>query len=108
MSFAPGAGAIHGELDAIAQDAQGLQDVSDTQATIMHGLASAMESLVPAMHGGAAVAMQNVGEQLHQQGMRFSTTFAEHSHKMGNNGQIFQTHDDDNQHIISQVAGLTF
>jgi uncharacterized protein YukE len=101
-----GGGAIHGELDGIAQDAQGLQVVSDTQASIMHSLASSMEALIPAMHGGAATAMQNVGEQLHAQGMRFSTTFAEHSHKMATNGQIFQTHDEDNQHIISQVATL--
>lgn len=106
MSYGPGGGAIHGELDGIAQDAQGLQEVSDTQASIMHSLASAMESLVPAMHGGAAMAMQNVGEQLHQQGMRFSTTFAEQSQKMGNNGAIFQSHDEDNANIIQQVAGL--
>lgn len=106
MSYGPGGAAIHGELDGIAQDAQGLQQVSDTQAAIMHSLASAMESLVPAMHGAAAAAMQNVGEQLHAQGMRFSTTFADHSHKMTNNGQIFESHDNDGMNIIAQVAGL--
>ncbi|MCV7146983.1 hypothetical protein [Mycobacterium riyadhense] len=99
-------GVIHGELDGIARDAQGLQEVSDTQASIMHSLAAAMESLAPAMQGSAGTMMQNVGEQLHQQGMRFSTTFADHSHMMGNNGQIFQSHDDDSTNIISQVAGL--
>ena len=102
----PGGGAIHGELDGIAADAQGLQQVSDEQAQIMNGLASAMDALVPAMHGSAAVAMQNVGAQLHAQGMRFSTTFADHSHKMSNNAAIFSSHDDDNRAVIQQVAGL--
>lgn len=101
-----GGGAIHGELDGIARDAQGLQEVSDTQASIMHSLASSMEALAPAMHGSAGTAMQNVGEQLHMQGMRFSTKFADHSQKMGNNGHIFQSHDDDGQNMINQVAGL--
>ncbi|MDP7707379.1 WXG100 family type VII secretion target [Mycobacterium sp. TY815] len=101
-----GGGAIHGELDGIASDAQGLSEVSDTQANIMHSLGSAMEALVPVMHGAAATAMQHVGEQLHAQGMRFSATFADHAHKMATNGQIFQTHDEDNTHIISQVANL--
>jgi uncharacterized protein YukE len=103
---ASGSGGIHGELDGIAQDAQGLQEVSDAQASIMHSLASTMESLVPAMSGMAATAMQNVGEQLHQQGMQFSTTFAEHSQKMHNNGNIFQTRDEDGANIISQVSNL--
>ena len=101
-----GGGAIHGELDGIAQDAQGLQEVSDTQASIMQSLASTMESLVPAMHGPAATAMQNIGEQLHQQGMRFSTTFADHSSKMHNNSQILQSHDEDGAHVIQQVSNL--
>jgi uncharacterized protein YukE len=99
-------GVIHGELDGIAQDAQGLQEVSDTQAQIMHGLANAMESLVPAMRGQASASMQNVGAQLHAQGMRFSTTFADHSQKMGNNRQIFESHDSDNQQLIEQVNNL--
>jgi uncharacterized protein YukE len=103
---ASGSGGIHGELDGIAQDAQGLQEVSDTQASIMHSLASTMESLVPAMHGMAATAMQNVGEQLHQQGMQFSTTFAEHSHMMNNNGNILQTRDEEGANMIHQVSNL--
>lgn len=106
MSFGTGGGAIHGELDGIARDAQGLQEVSDTQASIMQSLATAMDSLAPAMHGSAGTAMQNVGAELHQQGMKFSTTFADHSHKMGNNSQILQSHDDDGQSMINQVAGL--
>lgn len=101
-----GGQAIHGELDGIARDAQGLQEVSDTQASIMQSLATAMDSLAPAMRGSAGTAMQNVGAQLHEQGMRFSTKFADHSHKMANNGQIFQSHDDDGASIIGQVAGL--
>jgi uncharacterized protein YukE len=97
---------IHGELDGIAQDAQGLQEVSDQQAAIMNSLASSMESLAPAMQGSAGIAMQNVGAQLHAEGMKFSTHFADHAQKMHNNAQILQSHDEDNQHIISQVANL--
>ena len=50
--------------------------------------------------------MQNVGEQLHQQGMRFSTTFADHSHKMGNNGQIFGATTRTTRPSSSRSAGL--
>jgi uncharacterized protein YukE len=106
MSYGSGGGAIHGELDGIAQDAQGLQQVSDTQASIMQALASAMESLVPAMHGSAATAMQNVGEQLHAQGMKFHSQFSDHSHKMANNGQIFETSDHEGMNAINAVQNL--
>lgn len=99
-------GAIHGELDGIAQDAQGLQAISDNQASTMHALASTMEGLGSTLQGAAGIQMQSVGEQLHAQGMRFSTTFAEHSQKMANNASIFESHDSDGASVIAQVSGL--
>ncbi len=97
---------IHGALDGIATDAQGLQEVSDTQASLMHSLANTCEALAPALQGQAGTTMQQVGEQLHQQGMVFSTTFADHSAKMGNNGQIMDAADSDGSHILMQVSNL--
>ncbi|MEX3649686.1 MULTISPECIES: hypothetical protein [Mycolicibacterium] len=97
---------IHGELDALAQDAQGLQEVSDQQAALMHSLASTMEGLSTSMIGRASLAMQQVGEQLHHEGNLMSTTFADHSHMMNNNRQILDSGDEENAHAISQISNL--
>lgn len=97
---------IHGQLDGISQDSQGLQEVSDTQAEIMHSLASTMEGLSTTLRGGAGAAMQNVGNEMHTQGMRFSSTFADHSQKMSNNGAIFDGADQDHANMINQVSNL--
>jgi hypothetical protein len=61
---------------------------------------------VPAMRGTAGATMQNVGEQLHAEGMKFSSQFADHSQKMHNNAQILNSSDEDNHHIIAQVGNL--
>jgi uncharacterized protein YukE len=98
--------AIHGVLDGIAADAQGLQGVSDEQAAMMSTLASTLDGLSATLQGSAGVAMQNVGAQLHQQGLMFSSTFADHSAKMSNNGNILNTGDEDNAHLITQVGNL--
>ena len=100
------ANAIHGVLDGIAADAQGLQGVSDETAAAMHQLGSTLEGLTSTLQGSAGVAMQNVGAELHQRGMMMSTQFADHSHKMNNNGQILDTGDQDNAHLLAQVASL--
>jgi uncharacterized protein YukE len=97
---------IHGDLDGIGRDAGSLQEISDQQASIMHSLGSTLESLAPAMQGGAGTAMQNVGEQLQHQGQQFSTAFADHSHKMNNNGQILSSADDEGAQLISGVGNL--
>lgn len=98
--------AIHGVLDGIAADAQGLQAVSDEQAAMMSSLASTVEGLGATLQGSAGVAMQNVGGQLHQQGLMFTSQFADHSAKMSNNGNILSTGDEDNAHLLSQVGNL--
>lgn len=98
--------AIHGVLDGIAADAQGLQAVSDEQAAMMSSFASTVEGLGATMQGSAGVAMQNVGAQLHQQGLMFTSQFADHSAKMSNNGNILNTGDEDNAHLLSQVGNL--
>ncbi|MBV8346032.1 MAG: hypothetical protein JOZ49_00400 [Mycolicibacterium sp.] len=98
---------VHGVLDGIAGDAQGLQAVSDEQAGLMHQLGSTLEGLASTLNSpGAGAAMQNVGAQLHQRGMEMSTKFADHSDKMANNRQILDTHDQDGAHIIAQVGNL--
>jgi hypothetical protein len=103
---APGGGVIHGVLDGIAQDAQGLQTVSDTQASLVKSLGATLEGLGSTMLGAAGTAMQQVGEQLINQGNQLSTHFDEHSHKMKNNGQILQSGDEDGAHMIAQVANM--
>ena len=100
--------AIHGVLDGIANDAQGLQGVSDEQAALMSQFGSTLEGLGATLQGSAGTAMQNVGAQLHQQGLMFSSTFADHSAKMANNGNILNTGDEDNAHLLAQVANLNF
>lgn len=97
---------IHGELDGIAQDAQGLQEVSDQQAALVQHLASTMETLGTTMIGQGGQAMQLVGEELHHQGQMMSTTFADHSHMMNNNRNILDSGDSENAHAISQVTSL--
>ncbi len=98
---------IYGALDGIAADAQGLQAVSDQQASLMNQLASTMDALPASMSGAAATAMVGVGEQLRAAGDRMSTHFADHSQKMHNNATIMQSSDDDNANLISQVGSLT-
>jgi uncharacterized protein YukE len=100
--------AIHGVLDGIAADAQGLQAVSDEQSGLMSSLASTLEGLGATLQGSAGVAMQNTGAQLHQRGLMSTTQFADHSAKMSNNGNILNTGDEDNAHLLNQVATLTF
>ena len=102
------ANAIHGVLDGIAADAQGLQQVSDEQSALMQSFGSTLEGLGATLQGSAGAAMQNVGAQIHQEGLRFSTMFADHSQKMANNGRILDTHDQDHAHLLAQVGNLTF
>lgn len=105
MSFGPNS--IFGQLDGIAADAQGLQDVSDAQAGNMHSLANTLQGLAATLQGSAGTAMQQVGEQMHAAGMRISSQFADHSQKMQNNGHVLDTTDADNMHVITQVGNLT-
>ena len=97
---------IFGDLEGIGRDSGTLQEISDEQAGIMNQLGSSMEALAPAMKGGAGKAMQQVGEQLQHVGQQFSTTFADHSQKMSNNGHILSTADDDGASMISGISNL--
>lgn len=97
---------IHGDIEAIGRDAGSLQEISDQQAAIMKSLGATMESLVPAMKGGAGAAMQNVGEQLQHQGQQFATAFADHSHKMNNNASILSNADESNTQMINGISSL--
>jgi uncharacterized protein YukE len=106
-TMATGASSIYGQLDGIASNAQGLQQVSDTQAAIMQHLASTCDSLVPNLQGAAGTAMQQAGQQLHASGMRFASLFADHSHMMNNNAALMGGRDQENAHILGQVANLT-
>lgn len=104
----PSAGSIFGQLDGIASNAQGLQELSDNQAAIMQNLANTLDMLAPNLQGTAGRAMQQCGQQMHAEGMRFSTAFADHSNKMTTNAALLGNHDQDSaQHILSQVGNLT-
>jgi len=103
-----GAGSIYGRLDGITNNAQGLQELADNQASIMANLANTLDTLVPNLQGAAGMAMQQCGEQLHAEGMRFATAFADHSHRMSNNATLLGSSDEDSaQHIVSQVGNLS-
>lgn len=100
-------GVIHGVLDGIANDAKGLQEISDMQGQLMHNLSNTCESLVPALRGQAGMAMQAAGQRLEANGLMFSSQFADQSSMMQNNGAVMDSTDQDNSHIISQVNELT-
>ena len=102
-----GASSIYGQLDGIASNASGLQDVSDTQAAIMQHLGSVCDGLVPNLQGAAGTAMQQAGQQLHARGAQMSSAFADHSHMMNNNAALLGSRDQENAHILGQVANLT-
>lgn len=103
-----GPGTIFGQIDGIASNAQGLQDVSDTQAAVMQHLGSTLEGLAPNFQGAAGAAMQTTGQQLHTHGMQISTAFANHSDMMKNNATFLTSQDAESaSHIIGQVANLT-
>jgi hypothetical protein len=104
----PGAGSIFGELEGIANDASGFQQVSDNQAAIMQSLSQTCEGLVPSLQGAAGTAMQQVGERLHTLGMQFAAQFADQSHMMSNNASLLSSRDEESSsHILSQVSNLT-
>jgi len=104
---ASGANSIFGQLDGIASNASGLQEVSDNQAAIMQHLSSVCDGLAPNLQGQAGTAMQQAGQQLHTAGMRIASTFADHSQMMNNNAALLDSRDQENSHILSQVANLT-
>jgi len=105
---APGSGSIYGQLDGIASNAQGLQELADNQASIMQSLANTLDVLAPNLQGAAGTAMQQCGQEMHAEGMRFSTAFADHSQRMSNNATLLGSHDQEHaQHILSQVGNLT-
>jgi WXG100 family type VII secretion target len=100
------ANAIHGQLDGIAGDAAGLQDVSDEQNAIMQRLGSICDGLAPTLQGAAGVAMQQAGERMHTTGTQIATMFADHSQKMTNNAQMMDGKDQENSHLLSGIANL--
>ncbi|MCP9276911.1 WXG100 family type VII secretion target [Mycolicibacterium arenosum] len=97
---------IKAELDGVAQDSSGLQEVSDNQAAIMNHLADTFDGLTGHFHGDAAVAFQNLGEQLRAQGAKFTTEFADHSQKMGNNATILHEADQEGMGHINAVSSM--
>jgi uncharacterized protein YukE len=107
FTMATGASSIFGQLDGMASNASGLQEVSDNQAAVMQNLAQTCDGLAPNLQGMAGTAMQNCGQQLHAHGMRISTAFADHSNMMQNNASLMSNRDQENSHILNQVSTLT-
>jgi beta-lactamase superfamily II metal-dependent hydrolase len=97
-------GNVFGDIEGLAGDVHGLQQISDTQAQIMNNLGNTMDALRTAMNSPAAgAACQAAGERLHTNGMQFSAQFAEQSHKMNNNSTIMQTADHDNHTLFQGI-----
>jgi glutamine synthetase adenylyltransferase len=95
---------VQGDLSGIAQDAHGLQAISDQQAQIMHNLANTMDTLAVALQSpSASPALQAVGDRLQAVGNQFGTQFADHSQMMQNNAQGFDAADQDNHAIFSKI-----
>ena len=98
-------GNVFGDIEGLASDVHGLQEISDMQSQIMHSLANTMEGLKTALNSPAAgVACQAAGERLHTNGMQFSSQFADHSQMMGNNANIMSTADEDNQALFQGIV----
>jgi hypothetical protein len=98
---------IFGQLDGLATNAKGLQDIADVQAQAMQHLGSTLEGLAPNLQGAAGAAMQYHGNNIKTQGMQISPMFADHSHMMGNNATLLSSSDDEHANIIGQVGNLT-
>lgn len=99
---------IHGELDAIAADAAGLQAVSDRQGAAMQRMASTLDAAASALQSpGAGASLQRVGAELHADGMQFTTHFTDHSDKMNNNKVGLETGDEDAAGHINAIHSLS-
>jgi hypothetical protein len=100
----PSQSTIFGQLDGLAANASGLQEVADAQAGAMQQLGSILEGLAPNLQGAAGAAMQYHGNNIKTAGMQISPMFADHSHMMSNNAAILSNSDQDHAHIIGAVA----
>lgn len=106
----PSAGRIYGDLEQIANNAQGIQELADIESNLMQQLANTLDglasSLPPTSSTGKAI--QLAGQQIHTAGMQFSTQFADQSQKMGNNAALLSNQDETNAaHIAAQLENLT-
>lgn len=101
-----GGGVIRAELDALATDAHGLQDISDQQAQLMHSLGSTLEGLAQTLQSDqAGPALQACGERLIHDGQQFSARFADHSHMMTTNRVTLDNMDADGAQGFNAVQG---
>jgi uncharacterized protein YukE len=97
---------ILAQLDGIANNAQGLQGVSDNTAAICTHLGSTVEALGANFQGQGGTAMQAAGHQLITEGQAHTAMFADHSHMMANNAAFHANNDADQAHILGQVSTL--
>jgi hypothetical protein len=101
-----GGGIVRADLDQLASDAHGLQDVSDMQGQIMYALGQTMEGLAVSLAGElGGPACQAVGERLIHDGQQFTTRFADHSQMMTNNRVNFHAGDSDVQQKFMGLMG---
>src|SRR6185437_4009375 len=94
-------GAVHAQLDGMAADSGALQGIADEQAALMSNLGSTLEGLASTLQSPAAgVAVQQLGADMHQEGLMFATQFTNHSSMMSQNAQIINASDEDNAHMF--------
>jgi len=106
MAAGSSGGVVRAELDRLASDAQGLQDISDVQAQLMHSLGSTLEGLAQVMIGDqVSPALAACGERLIHDGQQFSARFADHSHMMTNNRVNLDTMEDENSMGFNAIQG---
>ena len=106
MDGTGGNGIIRAELDGLATDAHGLQEISDQQAQLMHSLGSTLEGLAYTLQSDqAGPALQACGERLIHDGQQFSARFADHSSMMTNNRVNLDNMDSDSAQGFNAVQG---
>ena len=106
----PGVGAggsiVKADLDQLAADAHGLQDVSDVQGQLMYQLGVVMEGLAATLAGElGGPACQAAGERLIHDGQQFTTRFSDHSQMMTNNRVNYHAGDSDVQQHFNGLMG---
>ena len=101
-------GIVRAELDGLAADAHGLQQISDQQAQLMNALGSTLEGLASTLVSDAAgPALQACGERLIHDGQQFSARFADHSDMMTNNRVNYTSTDEQSAQGFNAIqAGI--
>ena len=95
---------VHGDFEPMGVHAQQMQDICDNQNAAMSHLGSLLEGLGMSMQGAAGTAMQTLGHNLKDEGHQIATMYADHSTLMHQNVVAYDNAEQDNMHLLSQIA----